>query len=201
MGLALKDFAAALGTIMIFGSAASAGNSAAVAGAPGAAREAKLSVLTSNWTPKEKVSFAKLSAAAAGFSDARAENEIEQSGPDNAARTRAEKENQDQDFYVSLDTIEAKKTPKYTPAELRKENTRMNQSFVKLMKAKDTALWGTTTKNGIIKAQKAWVAYRNAWLEFAKVRYPGQPADSIDGWLTKKRNAMFDSLLGATAVE
>lgn len=168
-------------------------------GSPEADRTAKLTALTAAYNAKEKVAFAKLSTAAVGFREARVENEIDTRNAAHLALAATERTALEQDFYDSVITFEQKKAPKFSVAEVRKENVRMNQMFVKLMKTTDTLPWGSITKNGIIKAQKAWVVYRNAWIEFAKIRASGVPTDSIDAWVTKKRNQMFDSFLHTTA--
>jgi uncharacterized protein YecT (DUF1311 family) len=164
-------------------------------------RSKRFQTLTSSYGAKEKAAFAKLSAAAVAFREARSQYETDQTSLSRSATILAEEEVQDLDFFESFEKFEQNKAPTYTPTELRKENKLMNQSFVKLMKAKDTSTWGSITKDKIIKTQKAWVAYRNAWLEFAKLRHPGLPTDSIDAWFTEKRNHMFDSLLNSLSVK
>jgi hypothetical protein len=46
-------------------------------------------------------------------------------------------------------------------------------------------------KAGITKTQRLWLKYRDAFVAFAKVRYPGIPSDQVQSWLTGVRTAML----------
>ena len=133
--------------------------------------------------------FEALKAAAAKFRKARVDNEVDLSGTARAAQQLHENDIQDQDFIESVEMFSDNKSPKF---KLRKENDLMNKVFKKIMATKEKDPWGTVTKDGIIKTQKAWVAYRNAWRAFAGAA----KADQVDAWLTKKRTHMLKSILG-----
>ena len=55
--------------------------------------------------------------------------------------------------------------------------------------------WGTVTKDGIRLAQRAWLGYRDAWVAFAKVKYPSITSDTIRTWLTQKRTSELEEFL------
>jgi len=50
-------------------------------------------------------------------------------------------------------------------------------------------------KAGIQAAQRAWLRYRDAWVEFGKVRYPAVPAHAWRAWFTRQRIDMLKELL------
>jgi uncharacterized protein YecT (DUF1311 family) len=127
--------------------------------------------------------------AAEVFRKERSQNEVDLSGTARSMFVVQEESIQDRDFYESLEAFSRNKAPKFA---LKKENAELNKAFKKILTAKDTSLWGTVTKDGIIKTQKAWVAYRNAWRTFAGP----EKADLVDAWFTKKRTHMLKSILG-----
>jgi hypothetical protein len=44
-------------------------------------------------------------------------------------------------------------------------------------------------------ARHAWLRYRDAWVEFGKVRYPAVPAHAWRAWFTRQRIDMWKALL------
>jgi uncharacterized protein YecT (DUF1311 family) len=51
------------------------------------------------------------------------------------------------------------------------------------------------TKDSIRVAQRAWLGYRDAWVAFAKIKYPLITLDTIRTWLTQKRTAELEEFL------
>ena len=133
--------------------------------------------------------FNKLKIAAANFSKARSDNEVDLTGTDRGAMMVSEADIQDRDFLESLQTFEKGKSPKF---DFKKENAKMNDAFKKILKTKNPEEnWGTVTKDNILTTQKAWIKYRDAWRKFAGP----EKADQIDAWFTKKRTHMLNSFL------
>ncbi|PSJ41689.1 lysozyme inhibitor LprI family protein [Allosphingosinicella deserti] len=52
---------------------------------------------------------------------------------------------------------------------------------------------GAVTRTGIRDAQRAWLRYRDAFLAFAKVKFPAVASDSLAAWLTDKRTEMLET--------
>jgi len=137
--------------------------------------------------PFKGPAFEKLKSASAEFTKARAENEVDQSGTARAAQQLQEEDIQERDFLESLQTFAAGKAPHFNR---KKEDDHLNDVFKKVMAFKDPAnWWGTVTKDNILKTQRAWIKYRNAWREFAGA----DKADQVDAWFTKKRAHMLES--------
>ena len=67
--------------------------------------------------------------------------------------------------------------------------------YQRVQHASETSGWGTVNKDGIRTAQRAWLRYRDAWLAFARIRYPQLNADSLRAALTEKRTASLQQFL------
>jgi uncharacterized protein YecT (DUF1311 family) len=160
-------------------------------------RNSDLSVLQQNWTAAEKVAFKKLQAASNEFTQSRSTEEVDQSGTARAMFVISEEAMQQKDFIQSLELLEKNKAPRYSIKQLEKEDAKLNALYGVIQSKKaDEMIYGTVTPASIKTTQRAWVHYRDAWVEFAKIKYPNYTADSIAAWFTKKRNHMLSSFLG-----
>lgn len=57
-------------------------------------------------------------------------------------------------------------------------------------KARPDAVGGSTvTKASVRATQRLWLAYRDAWVRFAALRYPTMSADALKATLTQWRAA------------
>jgi uncharacterized protein YecT (DUF1311 family) len=147
--------------------------------------------IADKWSASERVAFNKLQNASNHFTDARVQNEVDQSGTLSGAFMVQEEAIQKEDFIQSLQKLEAKKAPKYTSAQYQEADLKLN-SLYQIIQKKEESL-GTITPERIKITQRAWLKYRDAWVEFAKIKYPTYPSDSIAAWFTKKRNHMLHS--------
>ena len=50
---------------------------------------------------------------------------------------------------------------------------------------------GAVTREGIRNAQRAWIQYRDAFVAFAAIKFPGTSRDSLAAWLTRQRTEML----------
>jgi len=165
--------------------------------------QAKFNALISKWSPTERKEFEKLKVASKNFTEARAGNEVDLSGTMRSAFVIAEEDIQERDFFESLEKFEKKKAPKYTSAQLKSADQQLNETYKTIQNFKpsdeyanpESIDYGTVTKSGVKIAQIAWIKYRDAWVEFAKVKYPSVPSDSVSAWFTVKRNHMLRSLM------
>jgi len=76
--------------------------------------------------------------------------------------------------------------PNFTSQDFRKADTELNAVY-KVARA------NTTTCNDpmiclsagdLVKVERAWIAYRDAWVAYATLRWPAVAADSFRAWLT-----------------
>ena len=157
-----------------------------------AKRDSKMQTAIANWNEAEKAAFEKLRKASDAFIEARGQNEVDLSGTARSAFVIAEEEILKKDFLQSLEKLENKTAPKYSEAQAKAEDKKLNRIYRKVITKKDGNLdAGTVTPEGIEKCQRAWLSYRNGWVEFAKVKYPNVSASVLLAWFTKKRNHML----------
>jgi len=158
-------------------------------------RAATLKAITTPFTAPQKEAFLKLQAASEKFAEERANNEINSGGTLSAMFIVNERSIQKQDFLESLQKLEANKAPKYTLREHQEVDKKLNVLYQKLQKGKlDPDLSEMITPEGIRKTQRAWLNYRDAWIAFARTKYPTYPPLSVSTWFTKKRNHMLENL-------
>lgn len=160
----------------------------------GAKRDAQVQALTSRWTGPERRAFAGLKTAAEAFISARAENEVDMSGTMRAALSIGEEEEQREAFKALLTDLEAGKAPAGTLAAADAE---LNKVYRRAMGADEETRfgWGTVAPEDIRATQRAWLKYRDAWLAFAKVKYPRVSRDALAARLTQERTAMLKAFL------
>lgn len=161
-------------------------------------RETRLQHIISQWTPQQQFAFTKLKKAADVFANKRSFKEVDLSGTARSMNIIQEEAIQNEDFVQSIEKLEKNKAPTYTSAQLSEEDDKLNSLYQSLQKyGQNGSGWpyGTITKNNIKETQLAWIKYREAWVGFAKIRYPQYPSDSIAAWFTKKRNHMMESLI------
>ena len=92
-----------------------------------------------------------------------------------------------------MTALEAGKTPPASASDFRAADAELNAVYRRLMSAKDP-IFGTVTKSGVRKAQVAWLAYRDAWVQFAAAKYPRIAPDSLRASLTQSRTKELQSL-------
>ncbi len=158
-------------------------------------RSKDLRSLISSWTPSEQKAFETLQAASDKFTNDRSRNEIDLSGSARSAFVIAEEGIQKEDFFQSLMALEQGKAKKYSKSDFQNEDKKLNELYKKIMaKEVNSYEWGSVDKDSIKKTQLTWIKYRDAWMEFAKLKYPKYGSNSIGAWFTKKRNHMLRSL-------
>jgi hypothetical protein len=158
----------------------------------GAKREAQLSALARGWTPAETQAFARLKRAHEDFVEAHGSGEVDMSGTARGAiAVNAEEEVRDA-FAALLKDLAAGHWPRYDAGGYRSADARLNAAYRKRMQeavAVDSP--GAVTREGRRDAQRAWLRYRDAFLAFARVKYPKLSADSLAAWLADQRTAMM----------
>jgi uncharacterized protein YecT (DUF1311 family) len=53
---------------------------------------------------------------------------------------------------------------------------------------------GTVTLDDVVKAQRSWLAYRDAFTAFARAQSPAASTDGLVAALTRERSAILDDL-------
>ncbi|MBV9655351.1 MAG: DUF1311 domain-containing protein, partial [Acetobacteraceae bacterium] len=157
------------------------------------ARKTRIEAVASGWTGKEKQAFLTLRKAEQAFIDARAAHEVDMSGTARAAMAINEEQAQQEDFLALLQQLEAGTIAPSTAADLSTADDKLNAVYRRVQQTPETILWGTVTRADIRAAERAWLAYRDAWVAFARVRYPHVSPESVATALTEKRTAMLEA--------
>ncbi len=157
-----------------------------------AERHRVLDALSAHWTAAERAAFAPLQKAAAAFVDARGENEVDQSGSARAAFVVGAEEKAEQAHARLLADAEAGRIASATAAQALAADAALNAAYRALM-ARAPAFARDTTLSAadLASTERAWLRYRDAWLAFAKVRYPALPPDALLTRLTRERTAQL----------
>ncbi len=170
-----------------------------------AARTARLGKITANWTPKEKEALADLQHAADAFFTARSENEVEfirvHAGQDfyNDIVEMDARAPLNDAFIAALERLEQGQVPKFSAAQFRQIDAELNSTYAGKIHSADEVVDpdtapSTVTSEGLRTAQRAWLRYREAWVAFGRVKYPGVSAESLRASLTQERIKMLEGL-------
>eukprot|EP00457_Paulinella_chromatophora_P008506 gb/GEZN01008541.1/.p1 GENE.gb/GEZN01008541.1/~~gb/GEZN01008541.1/.p1 ORF type:complete len:333 (-),score=32.44 gb/GEZN01008541.1/:135-1133(-) len=165
-------------------------------------RNRTLTNISSRWTDRERTAFNKLQQASEQFAKLRGEQEVDLSGTGHFLWMMNEIAIQREDFLQSVQKLEANQAPKYSSSQLTEEDSKLNTLYRIILKKKDfepqaefNLVRSTVNRVGIQAAQRAWLKYRDAWVEFAALKYPSYPGHSIAAWFTKKRNYMLQYII------
>lgn len=181
------------------------------ADADAAKREQTIQSLTKGYSSKQEKAFAALRKDAYAYFKAHAKNEIDLSGTDRAAISLGDIDAHQESFLTNLQTFEAGRVPR--AADSRLVEAHLNAIYRRVLANPDLKPLpntgedvimtddGTITADGIRVDQRLWLAYRDAWVGFAKLLKPNVAATDIESWLTRQRTAELRGMLPATDPE
>jgi len=153
-------------------------------------RAKELSDITSGWTEKDRNAFASLQEAAETFFKSRASSEINLE-PTFEVQEMAFMEN---GFISKLQQLEKGDVPSFSTMDMKKAQTELDEAYTATQKDPNRR-WGTATVAGVRQTEQLWIAYKDAWIKFGKIKYPKVTADSWQTWLDQERLAMLEKLL------
>lgn len=158
-----------------------------------------LKTLTSRWSGAEKQAFLRLQQAANAYFKASSQNEVDLSGTGRAAFEIHHEQKLKREFLAALSRFEQGNLPNFTADQFRDADARLNTGYQKIQAKPATQgmAYGTVTPNGVKTAQRAWLRYRDAWVQFGAVKYPPVSADSWKTWLTEERIKLLQPWLKA----
>src|SRR4051794_12000297 len=159
----------------------------------GAKRDAVWARLTAAWTPAEKQALVRLKAVHKAFAEAHAEGEVDMTGTLRGAFYVEAVEKVDKALLAMVQRLEAGRPPAFGHAQFVAADAALNARYRKeLQSTEPSDTPGAVTRDGIRSAQRAWLAYRDAFLAFAALRYPKVPRETLAAWLTADRTKMWD---------
>lgn len=163
-----------------------------------AARAQAFAALSARWTPAERAAWTPVRRAAAAFVDARGENEVDQSGSGRAAFVIGAEDKAERGLAALLADAEAGRIAPATPAEAAAADAALNRAYKALMARAPALARDTTLKAADLAAtQRSWLRLRDAWLAFAKLRYPALSPDALLARLTRDRTSQLDDVPAA----
>jgi uncharacterized protein YecT (DUF1311 family) len=157
-------------------------------------REGRIESLVTRWSSAEKQAFQQLRKHAEAFFTARSNSEVDQSGTLRSAFVIGERDALMEDWLESLRAFEAGQLPVATQEEFARADRELNQAFQKLKALPEQGYPGSVKFADIQEAQRSWLAYRDAWVAFGKVRYPAVAPHAWKAYFTRKRTAMLVKL-------
>ncbi|RYB05919.1 lysozyme inhibitor LprI family protein [Lichenibacterium ramalinae] len=162
-------------------------------------RARAFAALSVRWTAAERAAVVPLQKAAAAFVDARGQNEVDQSGTGRGAFVVAAEEKAEGAFARLLADAEAGRIAPASADDAKAADAALNAGYRALLaKAPALARDTTLTAAGLAATERAWLRYRDAWLAFARLRYPALPPDALLARLTRDRTAQLADIPAAT---
>jgi uncharacterized protein YecT (DUF1311 family) len=152
---------------------------------------AEFSKITQTFTPAQTALFAALEEKARKYFDAHASNEIDLSGTARGEFYIEARDAMMRGFRRDVVEMEQGKAPQETPATFIAADRKLNEVYAKTLKQ---TFDGTISKDGVRNTQRAWLPYRDAFVQFAASRYPNVSADSVKTLLTRARTNTLEKI-------
>lgn len=157
-------------------------------------RDRQREQVASSFNTAELAEYRKLEKAAAVFAENRGDRETDASGTARAAMMIAATAEQKDAFLALLKTLEKDTAHRLPPYDATQTDQELNKQYQRIMSAKpqpdndlDRLGYSTVTKTDVKVAQRSWLAYRDAWVRFARVRYPQLDGRSVAAYVTAQR--------------
>ncbi len=134
------------------------------------------SSLKSSMTPEQQAAFEKLVTAQNAYVEAHA-SEVDQGGTIRAIRTLGSEGILKDRFHVEVVHFERKKWPTLSENQIAGADALLHREYDKKLQqlrtqTKDEIDQGAVTADNLSSVEKAWEIYRDAWVAFARLRYP-----------------------------
>lgn len=166
-----------------------------------AQRETRWTALQSTWTPPQRAALADMRAAAKAYFDSVARAETDLSGTARGMLAEAAYDNLDKALLADVERFERGRLPDAAARDFANADRALNANYRKVLARLDAAAkpgadsgrYGTVSADGVRATQRLWLAYRDAWVKFAAIRYPAVAADAWRAWLSRDRSgALLD---------
>jgi len=151
-------------------------------------RAAKLKPLLAGWTPAQAAAYRDFKAAQANFILARQQKERGAGVVNRSAPVAHEAWLLDAEVDL-IGRLSRGAGPKATPAQRQAEDRRLQASYQAAMRDLPTegGFDYTITRDGLRDTERAWIAYRDAWLRLAAARWPAASQNGLAAHLTRAR--------------
>lgn len=139
--------------------------------------------LSAGFTSSQRVAFDALTSAQSAYAAAHGSGEIDLAGTARAMSQIDAGDSLRDDFEAALKAFEHGDVPRGDHVSAIEADRTLNETYRKNIADAEThkSEYGAIQPEGISNAERAWIRYRDAWIPFAKLRYPSL---SPDAWLT-----------------
>lgn len=153
--------------------------------------------LKSSMTSEQESAFEKLLTAENSYIGAHA-SEVYQGGTIRGIRTMGSEDILKDLFHTELVHFERGKWPALSNDRIATTDALMDREYQKKLqqlreKTKEDIAGGAVASHGLASAQRAWETYRQAWVAFARVRYPSA-ANAIRAQVTLDRYRLLKTI-------
>lgn len=163
-------------------------------------RSARASAALGPSNPAQRKAWRALRKALQQFAEEHADNEIDLSGTQRGALMVQAEAETDEEFTRLLVALSANKKPEaFGLQPLAASERALSAAYRAATQVEVNAM--TVTAEGVRSTQRAWIGYRAAWLEFARVRFPDLKTDMLSAWLADRRTLQLKELDGTTRGE
>lgn len=164
-----------------------------------AKRAARIAAITAGWREADRTAFAGLRREAESYAQASADNEVDMSGTARGMFAIQRREAVLDAFLGTLRKVATGSLPPADTADMKAADAELNALYRKIMalriepgdvggyQSADSLPSTTVTHEGIRKAERAWISYRDAWLAFAIRHLPKAHATRLAAYLTRRR--------------
>jgi len=157
------------------------------------ANASELHVLSSLWSRQQQTALDALVQAQQTYAQAHAKGEINLAGTARAAEEFGAEQELRNDFLAALRSFEKGGPPQGSTGDFARADAELNRIYRKALLDADSkkSEYGAVQPDGIREAERDWLKYRDAWIAFAKLRYPTVGADAWLTLLTNDRTAIL----------
>jgi hypothetical protein len=162
------------------------------------ARSDALKHLSSDWPELQRTALAMLEEALMTYSMAHGKGEVNTAGASRASQQFRAQQSVRDSFLAAIRSYEKGDLPHYAAAEARQSNAELDRVYAKAVENAEAAGSNHDSESSVRPddlrtAELAWRKYRDAWIIFARFRYPSVTEES---WLTLLTNDRLATLRG-----
>jgi hypothetical protein len=153
--------------------------------------------LKSSMTPEQKAAFEKLLAAQNAYVTSHA-SEVDQGGTIRGTRTLGSEDILNDLFHTEVVHFESKKWPVLSDNQVTTADALLRSQYEKTLRQLRTrpteeSYEGAVTADHLSGVEEAWEIYRDAWVAFARLRYPAAVA-AIRAEITLRRYLLLKTI-------
>jgi uncharacterized protein YecT (DUF1311 family) len=153
--------------------------------------------LKSSMNPEQQAAFGKLLAAENAYIEAHA-SEVDQGGTIRATQTVGSQRILKDLFHTEVVHFERKKWPVLSDKQITMADALLHREYVKKLQqlrtqTKEAIDQGAVTDGNLSSVEETWQTYRNAWVAFARLRYPAA-VDVIGAEITLDRCHLLNTI-------